>query len=142
MLRRKDWFLKLDWQGATDLQQAQFLVRSLFTFAERDVRRAYIYFFNDDDSPSVHGSAGLTRKFVPKPSFWAIKQLDELLGNCRFDRVVKKVPARCSCLNLNRARALAVSYGRPGRRPERARTKRTITPPVKHEWRSLTCPPR
>ncbi len=92
MLRRKDWFLKLDWQGATDLQQAQFLVRSLFTFAERDVRRAYIYFFNDDDSPSVHGSAGLTRKFVPKPSFWAIKQLYELLGNCRFDRVVKKVP--------------------------------------------------
>ena len=92
MLRRKDWFLKLDWQGATDLQQAQSLVRSLFTFAERDVRRAYIYFFNDDDSPSVHGSAGLTRRFVPKPSFWAIKQLYELLGNYRFERVVKKIP--------------------------------------------------
>lgn len=40
MKRRHDWFLKLDWQGNTDLQQAQYLVRSCFVFAERDVQRA------------------------------------------------------------------------------------------------------
>jgi hypothetical protein len=92
MRRRRDWFLKLDWQGVTDLQQAQYLVRSFFAFAERDVQRAYIYFYDDDDSPSVHGCAGLTRKFVPKASFWAVKQLYELLGSFRFKRIVKKSP--------------------------------------------------
>ena len=92
MRRRRDWFLKLDWQGVTDLQQAQYLVRSFFAFAERDVQRAYIYFYDDDNSPSVHGCAGLTRKFVPKASFWAVKQLYELLGSFRFKRIVKKSP--------------------------------------------------
>lgn len=90
MKRRQDWFLKLDWQGCTDLQQAQYLVRSFFAFAERDVQRAYIYFYDDDDSPSVHGCAGLTRKFLPKMSFWAVKQLYELLGNYRLKRIVQK----------------------------------------------------
>jgi len=93
MKRRRDWFLKLDWQGVTDLQQAQYLVRSLFAFAERDVERAYIYFYDDNDSPSVHGCAGLTRNFAPKMSFWAVKQLYELLGNYRFKRIVKKSPS-------------------------------------------------
>jgi hypothetical protein len=92
MNRRQDWSLKLDWQGNTDLQQAQYLVRSCFAFAERDVRRAYIYFYDDSDSPSVHGCAGLTRNFVPKMSFWAVKQLYELLGDYRFKRVVQKSP--------------------------------------------------
>jgi len=92
MQHRKDWSLKLDWQGNTDLQQAQYLVRSLFAFAARDVRRAYIYFYNDDDSPSVHGASGLTRHFVPKPSYWACKQLYELLGDYRFVRAVKQLP--------------------------------------------------
>jgi hypothetical protein len=92
MKRRRDWFLKLDWQGATDLQQAQYLVRSFFVFAERDVQRAYIYFYDDNDSPSVHGCAGLTRKFAPKMSFWAVKQLHQMLGNYRFKRIVKKSP--------------------------------------------------
>ncbi|MCX7046499.1 MAG: hypothetical protein NTX50_13570 [Candidatus Sumerlaeota bacterium] len=90
MKRRDGWFLKLDWQGATDLQQAQYLVRSFFVFAERDVRRAYIFYYDDNDSPSVHGCAGLTRKFKPKPSFWAVKQLYETLGDYRFKRIVKK----------------------------------------------------
>lgn len=92
MKRRRDWFLKLDWQGNTDLQQAQYLVRSFFAFAERDVQRAYIYYYDDNDSPSVHGCAGLTRKFAPKMSYWAIKQLYELLGGCRFKGMVKKRP--------------------------------------------------
>jgi len=92
MKRRRDWFLKLDWQGNTELQQAQYLVRSFLAFAERDVRRAYIYFYDDNDSPSVHGCAGLTRKFVPKLSFWAVKQIYELLGNYHFKRIVQKSP--------------------------------------------------
>ncbi len=92
MARRTEWALKLDWQGATDLQQAQYLVRSFLAFAERDVARAYIYYYDDDDSPSFHGSSGLTRKFVPKPSFWAVKQLYETLGECRFRRVVQHLP--------------------------------------------------
>ncbi len=92
MKGRRDWFLQLDWQGATDRQQAQYLVRSFFAFAERDVQRAYIYYYDDNDSPSVHGCAGLTRRFVPKMSFWAVKQLYELLQNYRFKRVVKKSP--------------------------------------------------
>lgn len=88
MEQRTDWALKLNWQGVTDLQQAQYLVRSFFAFAQRDVDRAYIYFFNDDDKPGVHASAGLTRKFTPKMSFWAIMQLYETLGDYRFARVV------------------------------------------------------
>jgi hypothetical protein len=90
MTRRKDWSAKLDWQGVPDLQQAQYLVRSAMLFAERDVDRAYIYFFDDDDSPSVHGCSGLTRGFKPKPAFWAVKQLSDTLGAYRFSRVVAK----------------------------------------------------
>ena len=90
MKRRTDWFQKLDWQGTTDLQQAQYLVRSFIAFAERDVRRAYIYYYDDKDSPSVHGAAGLTRNFAPKMSYWAVKQLQQILGDYRFSRVIKK----------------------------------------------------
>ncbi|HEX9513186.1 MAG TPA: cellulase family glycosylhydrolase [Puia sp.] len=89
MQNRKDWALKLNWQGATDLQQAQYLVRSFLAFATRDVDRAYLYFYDDDDEASFHASSGLTRKFQPKMSFWAVKQLYEMLGNYRFHRVVK-----------------------------------------------------
>jgi hypothetical protein len=92
MKHRRDWFLKLDWQGHSDLQQAQYLVRSFFAFAERDVQRAYLYFYDDADEPSFHGCSGLTRRLVPKMSFWAVKQLYELLGNCRFKRIVTKNP--------------------------------------------------
>lgn len=89
MQQRKDWALRLNWQGTTDLQQAQYLVRSFLAFATRDVDRAYLYFYDDDDEPSFHASSGLTRHFQPKMSFWAVKQLYELLGNYRFHRIVK-----------------------------------------------------
>ena len=92
MKRRDGWFLKLDWQGVTDLQQAQYLIRSFLVFAERDVKRACLYYYDDNDSPSVHGCSGLTRKFAPKLSFWAVKQLYETLGDYRFRRIVKKAP--------------------------------------------------
>jgi len=78
------------WVGNTDLEQAQWLVRSFFLFAKRDVQRAFIYFFNDDDTPQFHGASGLTRKFEPKPSFYAIAHLFSTLGDYRFARVVRE----------------------------------------------------
>jgi hypothetical protein len=90
MAKREGWAKKLNWTGVSDLQQAQYIVRSLFCFAERDINRAYIYFYNDDDKASVHAASGLTRKFVPKPSFWAVKHLYETLGEYRLNRVVLK----------------------------------------------------
>ncbi|WFB35530.1 hypothetical protein P3T73_15365 [Kiritimatiellota bacterium B12222] len=93
MLTREGWAKKLNWTGVSDQQQAQYIVRSFFCFAERDIQRAYLYFFNDDDKASVHAASGLTRNFVPKPSFWAVKQLYENLGNYRFNRIVHKVDA-------------------------------------------------
>jgi hypothetical protein len=57
------------WQGSTEAQQAQWSVRAWLMFAREGVDRAYLYFFNDDDTPHVHGSSGLTRNFVTKPSF-------------------------------------------------------------------------
>ena len=38
----------------------------------------------------VHAASGLTRKFEPKPSFWAVSQLQNELGAYRFDRIVKE----------------------------------------------------
>jgi hypothetical protein len=92
MQRRTGWWLKLNWQGNTDLQQAQYLVRSFFAFAIRDVDRAYIYFYDDNDEPFFHAASGLTRKFQPKMSFWAVKQLYETLGNYKLRRIVKNEP--------------------------------------------------
>ena len=72
MKNRAGWFLKLNWGDVTDVQQAQYLVRSLLCFAERDIERAYIYYYDDKDEPSVHASSGLTRNFQPKAAFWAV----------------------------------------------------------------------
>lgn len=76
------------WVGVTDAQQAQWLVRSVLVFTAIDLDRAYIYFFNDDDNPSVHAASGLTRHYKPKPSYYAIAHLQKTLGDYRFDRVV------------------------------------------------------
>lgn len=82
------------WVGVTDTQQAQWLVRSLLVFSALPVERAYIYFFNDDDQPSVHGSSGITRHFQPKPSFYALAHLQRVLGDYRFQRIVTNDPDR------------------------------------------------
>ena len=92
MDQRQGWFKKLNWTDVTDLQQAQYLVRSFLCFAERDVDRAYLYFYDDKNQPSVHAASGLTRNFKPKPSYWAVKQLYEQLGEYRFKRVVEQLP--------------------------------------------------
>lgn len=90
MAKRVDWWLEMDWQGHTDLQQAQYLVRSFLAFAPMDINRAYLYYFNDEDEAAFHAASGLTRNFVPKMSFYAVKQFYNLLGDFRFARVVKK----------------------------------------------------
>jgi hypothetical protein len=89
MEHRQGWMLKLNWQGATDLQQAQYLVRSFLAFATKDVDRAYLFYYNDNDEASFHGASGLTRNFQPKMSFWAVKQLYETLGDYKLHRIVK-----------------------------------------------------
>ena len=76
------------WSGVTEIQQAQWIVRSWLIFAAMPVERAYLFFFNDDDAPQVHGSSGLTRRFEPKPSFFAVAHLQKTLGDYRFSRRV------------------------------------------------------
>lgn len=90
MNNRSGWGLELDWQGNTDEQQAQYLVRSFLAFAELGIERAYLYFYNDEDEPFFHSSSGITRNFEPKMSFWALKQLYETLGDYRLKQIVKK----------------------------------------------------
>ncbi len=90
--RRTGWFKKLNWTDVSDLQQAQYLVRSFLLFAARRIDRAYIYYYDDDDKPSVHAASGLTRKFKPKPAFWAVRHLQATLGDYRFVRVVRREP--------------------------------------------------
>lgn len=79
-----------DWEGSTQLQQAQYLVRAYLIFSAMDIDRAYMYWFNDDDKPQVHGSSGLTRNYKPKPSYYAVSHLYKTLGDYRFNRIVKQ----------------------------------------------------
>ena len=76
------------WIGVNDTQQAQWLVRSLLVFSAMPVERAYVFFFNDEDKPGVHASAGITRHFRPKPSFHALAHLQQVLGEYRFHSIV------------------------------------------------------
>ncbi|MDR3635306.1 MAG: hypothetical protein P4L84_15995 [Isosphaeraceae bacterium] len=80
------------WVGVTDEQQAQYLVRGFLTLAELDLDRTYMFWFNDDDKPSVHASSGLTRNYRPKPSFHAMAHLYQALGDYRLRRTVVKKP--------------------------------------------------
>ena len=76
------------WQGNTETQQAQWIVRAWLLLAREGVDRAYLYFFNDDDAPHVHGSSGLTRNFQPKPAYYAASWLQRNLGEYRFARIL------------------------------------------------------
>lgn len=49
MTNREGWAKKLNWEGVTDFRQAQYLIRSFLCFSERNVERAYLYYFNDAD---------------------------------------------------------------------------------------------
>ena len=80
------------WVGVTDEQQAQYLVRAFLVLSEFALDRAYIFWFNDDDKPMVHGSSGLTRHYQPKPSFHAVAHLFATLDDYRFGTVVTRKP--------------------------------------------------
>lgn len=79
-----------DWIGVTDTQQAQYLIRSFLAFSEMDVERAYMFWFDDNDVAGLHGSSGLTRNGVPKPSYWAMSHLYQTLGDYRFKAAVRE----------------------------------------------------
>ena len=76
--------------GVSDRQQAQYIVRSYLLFSAMDLGRAYLYWFNDDDQPTLHAASGLTRHYQPKPAFHAVAHLLATLGDYRFSRVVQK----------------------------------------------------
>ena len=78
------------WVGSTETQQAQWTVRGFIVLAALGVDRAYLYFFNDDDTPHVHGSSGLTRNFKPKPAFHALAHLQRTLGDFRFEKIIRE----------------------------------------------------
>jgi hypothetical protein len=82
-----------DWIGVSEKQQAQWTVRSWLLFATLPVNRAYLYYFNDDDTPHVHGSSGLTRNFQPKQAFYAVAHLYQTLADYRFEHVVAESAA-------------------------------------------------
>ena len=90
MQQRDGWFKKLEWSGQTELQQAQWLLRSLLCFTARDVDRAYIYYYDDKDKAAIHAASGLTRNFKPKPAYWAIQQFNELLGDYCYNRTLRE----------------------------------------------------
>jgi hypothetical protein len=80
------------WVGNSDVEQAQWLVRSILVFSAMDLARCYIYFFDDKDEPSLHAASGVTRNGQPKPSFHALAQLQTLLGEYRFSRAIEQKP--------------------------------------------------
>lgn len=83
---RKGDFAK--WEGnVTDSAQASYLVRSIPLFLNEGVERAHIYFFDDNDAPQMHAAAGITRHGKPKPSWFALRQLQQLLGDARLERL-------------------------------------------------------
>ena len=79
-----------DWKDCTDLQQAQWIVRSFLALSDIDLQRAYLYYFNDDDNPSFHASSGITRNSEPKQSYWAMAHLYQSLGDYRLNAPVEK----------------------------------------------------
>lgn len=74
----------------SDFVQAQWLIRSLLEFSRLDVQRAYIYWFNDHDEFAFHASSGIMRLNRPKMSYWALKQMQQVLGEFRFSEEVQR----------------------------------------------------
>jgi hypothetical protein len=74
----------------TDGEQAMWLVRSYFLFAEMGIDKAFVYFFNDEDKPAFHACSGITRNFQPKPSYHAIAWMLKHLADYRFSKAILK----------------------------------------------------
>ena len=78
------------WLPCSETEQGQWIVRSFLVFSAMDLDRAYLYFFDDRDTPSFHSASGITRNGKPKPSFYAMAHLRKTLGEYRFHRAVQK----------------------------------------------------
>ena len=76
------------WVDVTDEQQAQYIVRSFAVLSRMNLDRAYLYWFNDEDTPQLHGSSGLTRNYLPKPSYRALAHMQKTLGGYRFSKAL------------------------------------------------------
>lgn len=77
-------------EDTPDPQQAQWIVRAFLNFADIGLDRAYLYWWDDNDTPTLHAASGITRFGKPKPSFWAMKHLYETLGDYRYSRAIEK----------------------------------------------------
>ena len=83
---RKGDFAK--WAGnVSDAAQAAYLVRSIPLFLNEGVERADIYFFDDKDEPQMHAASGIMRNGKPKPSWYALRQMQSLLGDAHLERL-------------------------------------------------------
>ena len=102
-----------DWQGVTDEQQAQYIVRCFLVLSALDLDRANLYFFNDKDEAQLHGASGITRNFKPKPSYYAMSQLYR-------DLAITALP----CPRPNRRRSLLLRI----RKSRQARSTRRTSP--------------
>lgn len=76
--------------SCSDDEQAMWLVRSYFLFAEMGIDKAFIFFFNDEDKPAFHACSGITRNYQPKPSYHAIAWMLKHLADYRFTRAIRK----------------------------------------------------
>jgi hypothetical protein len=81
------------WVDVSDEEQAIYIVRSYLLFAKMGIDRAYLFWFNDEDLPQLHGSSGITRNYRPKPSYYALAHLQEVLGGYAFKRVIRENPS-------------------------------------------------
>lgn len=73
------------WEGnVSDEAQAAYLIRAAVLLLHAGAERGYIYFFNDDDAPHMHGSSGILRKGQPKASWYALRQFRQELGDYRL----------------------------------------------------------
>ena len=78
------------WVSSTETEQAQWIVRSFLMFSSLGIDRAYLYYYDDNDEPKLHGASGITRHFVPKPAYYAMAHLYKTLGDYRFSHIVKQ----------------------------------------------------
>ena len=130
------------WEGVTDEQQAQWLVRSLLVFSSMPVERAYIYFFNDEDKPSVHASSGLTRNFKPKPSFHAVSHCGKRSAISASGASSPTNPESCACRNTVVTTASSGPFGLPPGSRTAARPPSPMSPGNWSHHPACRCPPR
>ncbi len=93
------------WVGVSDAEQARYIVRAFLVLSSIDIDRAYLYFFNDSDEAQLHGASGITRNFQPKPSFYAIGNLNSTLGDYRFASAVAAEEGDLYCFEYQKGKS-------------------------------------